>query len=149
MDALKKQARIRAVHAACRAQGIDEDTRRALQVQVTGKASLKDMSALDLNDVLNALNRRLRNAENEWSFVFRLPIERQNMAKKIYRLAVNVGALQKPPVGVMSKRYIEGIAERMLGADTVLEFCDAQTLHKIIKALEIHIGRLKAAANAG
>ena len=142
MDALKKTARIRAVHAACRAQGIDDETRKAIQLQTTGKASLKDMSALDLNDVLDHLNKRANGrAGNEWAFVFRLPGERQGYAKKIFRLAERIGAAQTPPVGPISKRYIEGIAEQMLGADTVLEFCDAGILHKVVQALEIYCKR--------
>jgi len=142
MDALKKAARIRAVHAACRAQGIDDDTRKAIQLQTTGKASLKDMSALDLNDVLNHLNKRASGkAGNEWAFVFRLPGERQGLARKIFRLAERMGAAQKPPIGPMSKRYIEGIAEHMVGCDTVLEFCDATLLHKVVQALEMYCKR--------
>ncbi len=149
MDVLKKQARIRAVHAACRAQGIDDATRHELQVQLTGHASLNDMSVYDLDSVLSHLNRNGSIRPNAWGFVFRLPADRRDLAKKIYRLAEKVGALQTPPVGVMSKRYIEGIAKRMLGADTVLEFCDAATLRKIVQALEIHVRRLETAAAAG
>lgn len=142
MYALKKQSRIRAVHAACRAQGIDDDTRKALQVQLTGKASLKDMSLFDLDSVLNRLNARGAGREvNEWAFVFKLPAERQRIARKIYRLAERMGAAQTPPIGPMSKRYIEGIAEHMLGADTVLQFCPAEILHKVVQALEIHCRR--------
>lgn len=141
MDALRKASRIKAVHAACRAQGIDDDTRHALQVQITGKASLKDMTAFDLDSVLNHLNRNGAAKPNAWGFVFKLPAERRELCKKIFRLAERVGAAQTPPVGAMSKRYIEGIAERMLGADTVLEFCDAATLLKIVQALEIHCKR--------
>lgn len=143
MDIVKKTARIRAVHAACRAQGIDDDTRHALQVQITGKASLKDMSVFDLDSVLNRLNAPAQGKKdpNEWGFVFRLPRERQATAKKIFRLAERIGAGQKPPVGPMSKRYIEGIAEQMIGADTVLEFCDPEILHKVVQALEIHCKR--------
>ena len=142
MDALRKQSRIRAVHAACRAQGIDEETRKALQLQVTGKASLKDMSALDLSDVLDYLNRHARGEQPgaEWRFVFKLPPERKAMAAKVYRLAEKLGAARG--VGIMSKRYIEGIAEQMLGADTVLQFCDASTLHKVVQALEVHLKRI-------
>ncbi len=141
MDTLKKTARIRAVFAACKAQGIDDDTRHAIQVQVTGKASLKDMSVFDLDDVLNALNRRQQRSPDEWGFVFRLPRERQATAKKIFRLAERIGAAQKPPVGAMSKRYIEGIAKQMIGADTVLEFCDPEILHKVAQALEMYCKR--------
>lgn len=141
MDTLKKGSRIKAVHAACRAQGIDDDTRHALQVQITGHASLKDMSVFDLDSVLGHLNRNGAAKPNAWGFVFKLPAERRELAKKIFRLAERIGAAQTPPVGAMSKRYVEGIAERMLGADTVLEFCDAALLQKIVQALEIHCRR--------
>lgn len=142
MDLLKKQSRIRAVHAACRAQGIDDDTRKAIQVQVTGKASLKDMSALDLSDLLNHLNKRAKGKQgNEWSFVFKLSAERQSYAKKIYRLAERIGAMQSPAVPVMSKAYIEGVAGQMRGCDQPLEFCDASQLHKIVQALEVFVKR--------
>jgi phage gp16-like protein len=140
MDALKKQSRIRAVHAACRAQGIDDDTRKAIQLQVVGKASLKDMSALDLSDVLNHLNRRAKEG-NEWSFTFRLAPDRRAHAKKIYRLAERLGALQQPAVPVASKAYVEGIASQMRGCETRLEFCDAEQLHKIVQALEVYLKR--------
>ena len=141
MDVLKKTSRIKAVHAACRAQGIDEDTRHALQVQITGHASLKDMSVFDLDSVLNHLNRHGAAQPNAWGFVFKLPAERRDLCKKIYRLAQRVGAAQTPPVGAMSKRYIEGIAERMIGAGTVLEFCDPALLRKVIQALEVYCKR--------
>lgn len=140
MDLLKKQSRIRAVHAACRAQGIDDDTRKAIQLQVTGKASLKDMSALDLSELLNHINRRAK-AGNEWSFTFRLAPDRRAHAKKIYRLAERLGALQQPVVPVASKAYVEGIASRMRGCETRLEFCDAEQLHKIVQALEVYLKR--------
>ncbi len=141
MDALRKTSRIKAVHAACRAQGIDDETRHALQVQITGHASLTEMSVFDLDSVLNHLNRHGPAKPNAWGFVFKLPPERRDLCKKIFRLAERVGAAQTPPVGAMSKRYVEGIAERMLGADTVLEFCDAATLRKVVQALEVFIRR--------
>jgi phage gp16-like protein len=140
MDVLKKQSRIRAVHAACRAQGIDDETRKAIQLQVVGKASLKDMSALDLSDVLNHLNRRAKEG-NEWSFTFRLAPDRRAHAKKIYRLAERLGALQQPAVPVASKAYVEGLASQMRGCETRLEFCDADQLHKIVQALEVYLKR--------
>lgn len=140
MDALKKATRIKAVHAACRAQGIDDDTRRAIQIQVTGKASLKDMSALDLTDLLNHLNRRGKGG-NEWAFVFKLPPERRSYGKKIYRLAERLGALMEPAVAVASKAYIEGVTRQMRGCDQPLEFCDPEQLHKVVQALEVYLKR--------
>lgn len=54
---LRKAARIKAIHAACRAQGIDDEARRAIQVQLTGKDSLSDMAYAEVNKVLDHINR--------------------------------------------------------------------------------------------
>ena len=54
---LRKAARIKAIHAACRTQGIDDEARRAIQVQVTGKASLSEMDYNQVSKVLDHLNR--------------------------------------------------------------------------------------------
>lgn len=149
MDTLKKNSLRTIIFAIAgkSALNLDQDERRAIQLQVTGKLSLSEMSALDMEDVVSHL-RRLQAAQqqgtrspNEWGFVFRLPRERQATAKKIFRLAERIGAAQKPPVGPMSKRYIEGIAEQMIGADTVLEFCDPEILRKVVQALEMYCKR--------
>lgn len=47
----------RRVHAACRALGLDEETRRDLQLAACGKASMRDMDAADLERVLARLRR--------------------------------------------------------------------------------------------
>lgn len=141
MNILKKQSRIKAINAACGKLGIGRDERRMLQLQITGKKSLTEMALPELDDVLSHLNRVSTGKENEWSFVFRLAQERQRYAKKIYRLAEKMGAMQSPPVGAMSKAYIEGIARQMRGCDQPLEFCDVTQLHTIIQALEVFIKR--------
>jgi phage gp16-like protein len=141
MNVLKKQSRIRAINAACGKLGISREERHALQLQITGKASLTDMALPELNDVLSHLNRVASGKKNEWSFVFRLSLERQSYGKKIYRLAEKIGTMQTPPVGAMSKAYIEGIASQMRGCDQPLEFCDCEQLHKIIQALEVFVKR--------
>lgn len=51
-------ALIRKVHVGCRQLGIDEDTRRDLQRQVTGKESLSVMTEAELKGVLKALENR-------------------------------------------------------------------------------------------
>ncbi len=48
-------AKRRHVFAACREMGIDEETRKDLQLQATGKASSSDMNAADFDKVLAAL----------------------------------------------------------------------------------------------
>ncbi len=141
MNAIKKNGRIRAINAACGKLKIGKEERHALQLQITGKQSLTDMTLPELDDVLSHLNRIASGKKNEWSFVFRLSLERQSYGKKIYRLAEKIGAMQKPPVGPMSKAYIEGITSQMRGCDQPLEFCDAEQLHKIVQALEVYVKR--------
>ena len=54
---LRRAARIKAIHAACRNAGIDDAERRRIQQQITGKASTKDMSYAEVNQVLDHLNK--------------------------------------------------------------------------------------------
>ncbi len=136
---LRKAARINAIHAACRQRGMDADARRDLQRALTGKASLTDMNFAEVTRVLDHLNQRT--VDQEWRFVFRLIPERQTHARKIYRLAERLGALMDPPQPIASIAYVEGIASRMRGCITRLQFCDADQLHKIVQALEIHLNR--------
>jgi hypothetical protein len=49
---------IRLIHVAARELGLDEDTRRDLQLVTTGKASLRDMTAPELDRVVEALKAR-------------------------------------------------------------------------------------------
>lgn len=143
MNVLKKQSRIKAINAACGKLKIDREERHALQRDITGKASLTEMTLPELNDVLSHINRIARGARpgDEWRFVFRLMPDRQTFGRKIYRLAERIGAAQQPPVRVMSKAYIEGIAEQMRGCKQPLEFCDTDQLRKVIQALEIYCKR--------
>ncbi len=53
-----RNAQIRMVHVACRSLGIDGDTRHDLQLAVTGKASLSEMSDPELTLVIGALKER-------------------------------------------------------------------------------------------
>lgn len=47
----------RAVHAACRANGMDDDDRKALQSELFGKPSLSDMTTGEIARLLDYLNR--------------------------------------------------------------------------------------------
>lgn len=49
-----------AIRAACRRKGLDDDDRRALQREATGKASLSDMTPAELGRFLDHLNRDWR-----------------------------------------------------------------------------------------
>ena len=47
----------RKIHVGCRELGLDSDARKALQLVVTGKASMTDMTEADLNAVLKRLKQ--------------------------------------------------------------------------------------------
>lgn len=49
---------LRAIHAICRKNGIDEEGRRAIYKRVTGKASAKDMSEAERKAVVAHMNRK-------------------------------------------------------------------------------------------
>lgn len=136
---LMKAARIKAIHKACRDRGIDAETRHALQLRLTGKASLTDMHLGEVSRVLDHLNGN--GGDNEWRFVFGLADDRQACGRKIFRMAERIGPHLKPAVKVASKAYIEGITEQMRGATQPLEFCDADQLRKVVQALEIYCKR--------
>ena len=48
----------RMIHAGCRDLGLDDDTRRDLQLVATGKASMADMTEAELRKVIDALRQR-------------------------------------------------------------------------------------------
>lgn len=58
MFKLKIAARRRAIFAACKALGMTEEDRHALQVNLLGKASLSECSLPELDTLLDTLNRR-------------------------------------------------------------------------------------------
>lgn len=49
--------KMRAIRAACRRQNIDDDTRKAIQLDRFGKASMSDMTPAELGQLLDYLNR--------------------------------------------------------------------------------------------
>lgn len=51
-------AQIKLIHVACRSLGIDSDTRRQLQLVITGKDSITEMSEAELDAVVAALKAR-------------------------------------------------------------------------------------------
>lgn len=48
----------RMIHAGCKKLGLDDDTRRDLQLAATGKPSMADMTESDLKKVVEALKQR-------------------------------------------------------------------------------------------
>lgn len=149
MNKLQKAGLVRTVHAICgkKGLGLTDDERRAIQLAVTGLASISDMTLPQLDDLVRHL-RKIQNAskavggaKDEWRFVFSLVPERQALGRKIYRLAERIGAMQTPPVAVISKAYVEGVTQQMRGTEQPLEFCDPAQLRKVVQALEVYLKR--------
>lgn len=121
--------RKRAIFAACRAAGIDDDTRRALVQQLTGRASLADCNLAQLGEVLDHLNRgkggyagrrRVRPAE-----------DRAPLLAKIDAL---LAELHRVTGSVHTLAYADAIAKRNGWAECV-DFADAAALKRVVAAL--------------
>lgn len=112
---------IAAVHAGARRIGIDDETRRALQLRLTGHASCSEMSEQDLERVLD----HLRGV----GFRPRRPVsdDRASLVRKVYAL-----------LGGRPVAYAEGILRHMYGerAPHHLEWATPTQLRKVVAALE-------------
>lgn len=123
----------RAMFAACRALGLDDDARRAMMQGVTGKASSRDFNALDWAKVLNHLNRQTgrQNPNNGIPQGCRPGCE--GLLKKIGALLADQQLpwryLTAAPKGRPS------MCQRLAGVD-ILQFATPKGLHAIVAALE-------------
>ena len=147
-----RRARIKAIKAMTGRKGLalDDATYRAMLGNIVpGKDSAADMSVPQLDAVIVHLKKLIdpapaapkKGSADEWRFVFKCLPDRQGHLRKIYRLAERCGKLLTPPAPVAPKAWVEGAAKQMVGCTTALEFCDAEILHKLVQALEIHCKR--------
>ncbi len=123
MHSRRRAARIKAIHAAARATGITDDNRRALQKQITGKSSCREMTLTELGRVLDRLNhKRPRLAA----------VHSDADAKAALHTKINaqLATLHLPD------NYAEGIARRMY--NRTLSDCTAKQLGAVIAALWYH-----------
>jgi phage gp16-like protein len=131
MSALdNRQSLSRAVFAACKAHGLDDDARRAVVENVTGKTSMSLCNAHELGLVLDRLNgkpggyvgrRRVTPAADRAALrgkVDALLAELHRVTGKVYPLA-----------------YADAIARRNGWAENV-DFADPCALQNIIAALK-------------
>lgn len=118
---------IRAVRAACRAQGIEDDDRRALQVEITGKASLGDMTPAEIGRVLDRLNRNRA-----------APMAHRAHVGKIRALWWSLywlGAIDDP-----GAKALDAFVKRQTGRQS-LRFLGHQQAPSVIEALKAMIAR--------
>lgn len=127
--ATRLAARRRAVFAACRAQGIDDDTRHHLQRTVTGQDSLSTMTAGQLARLLDHLNRaaRARGAGD---------VDSQTIAgdPQLAKIARLLAAQQLPWAYLHQSAGGPSMCRRLTGQDRI-EWADGEGKRAVITAL--------------
>lgn len=81
------------VFVGCRQLGLDEDTRRELQIIATGKASMKDMTEADLKEVVKALENRGFNPSGRKPMADRADLR---LIHVLWKKLGEAGALERP-----------------------------------------------------
>jgi phage gp16-like protein len=122
----QRRAWIGRVHGAAATLGLDDDTRRALQLQVTGVESCARMSLRQLLDVMEALYQRGYPRPTREPMV---SVERRPLVAKLKS--------QCEAQGYPWPAYVLGISRRMFGeaAPTVVAWHTPQQLRKLVAAL--------------
>lgn len=111
---------MRAIHAACRKAGLDEDGRRDVQVGVTGKASMGDMDAAELAAVLARLNRGASAADRP----------HVGKVRALWWSLHWLGAVDQADA-----RAIDVFVQRQTGV-AALRFLDHRQAHRVVEALK-------------
>jgi phage gp16-like protein len=89
----------RMIHVGCKQLGLDDDTRRDLQLVVTGKASMADMSEAEMLKVVDALKQRGFKAGFNGASKTRRPTAKRADVRLIHALwgaLGRAGKLKKP-----------------------------------------------------
>lgn len=122
----------RAVHVAARAKGLDEDMRRDLYRQVTGKDTLTDMTGPEIGRVLDALNGKA-GLDKQVNFI-------AGLWRQLAAIPPEAGGVHDPsPAGL--RAWVKG----QVGKDD-LRFCGADEKRRLIEALKGWLGRVKGRA---
>lgn len=118
---------VKAVRAACRRLGIDDDDRRAIQREITGKQSMSDMEIADLGRLLDHFNKG-------WSG----PMGHRNHIAKIRALWWSLfwlGGIDDP-----KDPALNAFVKRQTGISAV-RFLDHKKAASVIEALKSWAGR--------
>ena len=123
-----RAARIRAIHAACRAAGLDEEARHDLQRSLIGKASLSDMTLPELNTLLDHIN-----GASGYTGHAGKPkgIDADPQLQKIEALLAD---MKLPWAYIHKSKAVPSMVRRLTGKDRV-EWADAAGKQAVIAAL--------------
>lgn len=118
---------IQAARAAARRLGLDDDDRRALQVEVVGKRSLGDMTLAELGKLLDRLNRDWKGPSGDRAHTSKI--------RALWWTLYWLGAVDEP-----KDRAIDGFVRRQTSV-SALRFLDSRQAHSVIDALKSWAGR--------
>jgi phage gp16-like protein len=128
---LQKHARIKAVRAACARLKIDDDTRRAIQLRLTGKASLTDMHSGEVGKVLDYLN-------SQGDYVPRAPGSQRRLADDAQSKMLRGLWLELHAAGVVknpSEAALAAYVKRQTGVEA-LQWLSTGEASRVIEALK-------------
>lgn len=130
----------RLIHLGCKKLGLDEDLRHDLQLQVTGKSSLSDMSDADLKLVLKALeNRGFKPGFKGAAKGRRKTAERADVRflHVLWRLLSDAGAVRKPGRDGLNafirSRFGNSWGAEVIDVDALI---DARQINDVTRALK-------------
>ena len=119
--------KMRAVLAACRRLGLDEDARKDLQLELTGVGSMADMSEGELGQLLDHLNRDYRGTNPDRAHIAK--------AKALWWSLYWLGAIDEP-----GDKALSAFVKRQTGI-AALRFLDHRHAHSVIEALKSWLTR--------
>jgi len=111
-----------AVHAAAKRHGMDDDDRREMQLQLTDKRSMADMTLADLGKLLDHLNKGWKGQSGGRATTGKI--------RALWWTLYWLGAVADP-----SDRAIDGFVRRQ-GGPASLRFVDHRAAQPIIEALK-------------
>lgn len=124
---------LKAIFAACKATGLDDEARRALVKQLTGRESMSECTAAELGQVLDHLNRGRRVGKARYEGRRRVtPVETR--AGQLAKIDALLAELHRVTGKAHTLKYADAIAKRNGYAECV-DFCDGRGLRYVIGAL--------------
>ena len=146
---LRIQMMRRFIHFGCRELGIDGETRHDLQLLVTGKASMTDMDASDLEKLVEALRNRgfkpnFTGSSKGGSKTRRAPSPRADVrfCHVMWKLLVEAGAVAAPGRaglnGFIRARFAKAWGSVPIDVDAMSDF---RQIADVVEALKAMCGR--------
>ncbi|OYU38629.1 MAG: GemA protein [Pseudorhodobacter sp. PARRP1] len=138
---------LKTIHVACRDLGMDNDTRRDLQLLVTGKASLSAMTSAEQLAVLEALKAKgFKPSVGKASRSYRRPATRKDIkfCHVLWGKLVKAGAVELPGAAGLNA-FIRARFEKAWGAvpfdiDGLRDWKQIATVIEALKAMCLRAG---------